>query len=122
MKSSRTRSRPRPRALTRTKTASKRRTQRASVKPKPASPSPERILQLAWGFAPPLILEAALNHRVFDLLEQGPRTVEELAAQSGASARGLTAILNALVGLEFLARQGARYKLTPESAAFFVST
>jgi SAM-dependent methyltransferase len=30
--------------------------------------------------------------------------------------------LNALVGLEFLARKGTRYALTPESAAFLVST
>ena len=79
-------------------------------------------MQFAWGFAPPLILEAALNSRVFDLLDQGPQTVEELSAQSGASVRGLTAVLNALVGLEFLARKGSRYALTPESAAFLVST
>ena len=34
----------------------------------------------------------------------------------------MTAILNALVGLEFLVRRGDRYALTPESAAFLVST
>ena len=34
----------------------------------------------------------------------------------------LTAICNALVGLQFLARAGDRYKLTPESATFLVST
>lgn len=79
-------------------------------------------MQLAWGYAPPLILEAALNYRVFDLLEQAPQTVTELADQSGASVRGLTAILNALVGLEFLVKKGDRYALTPESAAFLVST
>jgi 2-polyprenyl-3-methyl-5-hydroxy-6-metoxy-1,4-benzoquinol methylase len=79
-------------------------------------------MQFAWGYAPPLILEAALNCRVFDLLDQGPKTVAELAAQSGASVRGLTAILNALAGLEFLVRGGERYALTPESAAFLVST
>jgi 2-polyprenyl-3-methyl-5-hydroxy-6-metoxy-1,4-benzoquinol methylase len=79
-------------------------------------------MQFAWGYAPPLILEAALNHGLFDLLDQGPKTARELAAQSGASVRGLTAILNALVGLEFLARKGDRYALTPESAAFLVST
>ncbi len=79
-------------------------------------------MQLAWGYAPPLILEAALNWRVFDLLDQGPQTLGLLAAQSGASERGLTAILNALVGLEFLVRRGNRYALTPESAAFLVST
>ncbi len=85
-------------------------------------PTPERLMQFAWGYAPPLILEAALNCRVFDLLDQGPRTLRELAAQSGASERGLSAILNALVGLEFLVRKGTRYALTPESAAFLVST
>jgi 2-polyprenyl-3-methyl-5-hydroxy-6-metoxy-1,4-benzoquinol methylase len=86
------------------------------------SPTPERLMQFAWGYAPPLILEAALRWRVFDLLDQKPQTVAELAAQSGASVRGLSAILNALVGLEFLARRGNRYALTPESAAFLVST
>jgi len=79
-------------------------------------------MQIAWGYAAPLILEAALNHRVFDLLDGAPQTVDELAARSGASARGLTALLNALVGLEFLAKRGGRYALTPESAAFLVST
>ena len=79
-------------------------------------------MQFAWGYAPPLILEAAVNCRVFDLLDERPQTVGELAAQSGASERGLTAVLNALVGLEFLVRRGNRYALTPESAAFLVST
>jgi 2-polyprenyl-3-methyl-5-hydroxy-6-metoxy-1,4-benzoquinol methylase len=79
-------------------------------------------MQFAWGYAPPLILEAALDCRLFDLLDQAPQKVGELAAQSGASVRGLTAILNALVGFGFLAKKGARYALTPESAAFLVST
>jgi ubiquinone/menaquinone biosynthesis C-methylase UbiE len=79
-------------------------------------------MQFAWGYAPPLILEAALDCRLFDLLDRGPQTVEELAAQGEASVRGLTAILNALVGLEFLVKRRARYALTPESAAFLVST
>jgi 2-polyprenyl-3-methyl-5-hydroxy-6-metoxy-1,4-benzoquinol methylase len=34
----------------------------------------------------------------------------------------LTAVLNALVGLDILARKGGRYTLTPESASFLVST
>ena len=63
-----------------------------------------------------------MNHRLFDLLNRGPQSARELASQSGASVRGLTAILNALVGLEFLAKRGDRYGLTPESAAFLVST
>jgi len=81
----------------------------------------ERIMQLSWGYAPPLILEAAVKHRVFDLLDSSPKTVKQLAAKSGASERGLAAICNALVGLQFLARTGNRYQLTPESAAFLVA-
>jgi 3-hydroxy-5-methyl-1-naphthoate 3-O-methyltransferase len=83
---------------------------------------PDRLLQIAWGYAPPLILETALHYQVFDRLEEAPRTAVELAAQSGASVRGLKAILNALVGLELLAHDGERYVLTPESAAFLVSS
>ena len=85
-------------------------------------PTPERILQIAWGYAPTLILETALNYRLFDLLDESPKTVEVLAQRTGASVRGLTAILNALVGLAFLTRTGANYALAPESAAFLVST
>jgi len=84
--------------------------------------TPERIMQFAWGFAPTLVIQAAIEHRVFDLLDESPKTIKELAKKSGASARGLTAIANVLVGFNFLSRQGDRYKLTPESAAFLVST
>lgn len=87
------------------------------------SVTPERIMQLAWGYAPPLILEAAIRHRVFDVLDGGPKTVQELQKETGASERGLTAIVNALVGLDFLAKDDqGRFSLTPESAAFLVST
>jgi hypothetical protein len=49
--------------------------------------TPERIMQLSWGYAPPLILEAAVKHRVFDLLDQSPKTAQQLAAKTGASMR-----------------------------------
>ena len=80
-------------------------------------------MQLVWGYAPPLILEAAIRHRVFDVLDGGPKTADEVEDVTGASARGLSAVMNALVGLNFLTKdpQG-RYALTPESAAFLVST
>lgn len=83
--------------------------------------TPERILQMGWGFAPPLIVKAAIDVKVFDLLDSGPKTVDEISAATGASTRGLTAIMNALVGLELLAKDSAqKYTLTDESAAFLV--
>ena len=67
----------------------------------PAQVTPERIMQMAWGYVPPLVLEAAIRHRVFDVLYGGPKTISEVEKATGASARGLTAIMNALVGLNF---------------------
>lgn len=79
-------------------------------------------MQMAWGYAPPLIVEAALQHGVFDALHSAPKTAKQLAQKAGVTERGLTAVLNALVGLQLLTRKGDRYTLAPESAAFLVST
>lgn len=85
--------------------------------------TPERMMQFAFGFAPTLLLEAAVRHGVFDALDAGPKTVAEVSAETGASVRGLRAVMNALVGLDLLAKDGEdRYVLTPESAAFLVSS
>jgi ubiquinone/menaquinone biosynthesis C-methylase UbiE len=85
--------------------------------------TPERIMQFAWGYVPPLLLEAAIRHRIFDLLDAGPKTVLEIKKDTGASERGLSAVMNALVGLDFLAKDKQGYfSLTPESSAFLVST
>jgi ubiquinone/menaquinone biosynthesis C-methylase UbiE len=84
---------------------------------------PDRILEMVWGYAPPIILGTAIQSKVFDLLDGAPKTVEELAQASGNSARGLRAIMNALVGFRFLDKSSdGRYSLTPESAAFLVSS
>ena len=84
--------------------------------------TPERILKFAWAFAPPLVIEAAVRHRVFDALANQTLTLGELAQATGASSRGLNAIADVLVGLGLLARDDTgRYALTPESDAFLVS-
>jgi ubiquinone/menaquinone biosynthesis C-methylase UbiE len=85
--------------------------------------TPERIMQMAWGYVPPLVLEAAIRHHVFDVLDSGPKDIWEVQKATGASARGLTAIMDVLVGLNFLAKdEQNRFALTPESSTFLVST
>lgn len=85
--------------------------------------TPEKIMQYAWGYAPPLIIEAALRNGVFDALENGPQTVAQAAGVTGASERGLTSIMNALIGLQLLTRDvSGAYALTPDSAEFLVSS
>jgi hypothetical protein len=63
-----------------------------------AAPSvtPERIMQFVWGFAPPLVIDAAVRHRVFDVLAKQKLTLGELARATGASSRGLKAIVDVL--------------------------
>jgi SAM-dependent methyltransferase len=84
--------------------------------------TPERLQQFGFAYAPPLIISAAVNNKVFDTLETGAKTVEQLQKETGGSARGLRAIMDALVGLELLKKdRQSRYSLTPESQAFLVS-
>lgn len=88
----------------------------------PQGPTPQRIMEMTWGFTAVHILNAALKIKLFDHLDTGPKLLEDLAAAAKASPRGVRAVANALVGLQMLAKDGEKYKLTPESAAFLVST
>jgi len=84
--------------------------------------TPERLQQFGFAYAPPLIISAAVNNKVFDTLEAGPKTVDQVKKQTGASARGLRVIMDALVGLELLKKhRQSRYSLTSESKAFLIS-
>ena len=84
--------------------------------------TPERLQQFGFAYAPPLIISAAVNNKVFDALLGGAKTVEQLQKETGASVRGLCAIMDALVGLELLKKDRySRYSLTPESQTFLVS-
>lgn len=84
--------------------------------------SPERLQQFGFAYAPPLIISAAVNNKVFDALQRGPKTVEQIKRETGASQRGLRAIMDSLVGLKLLKKdRQSRYSLTKESQAFLVS-
>ncbi len=78
-------------------------------------------MQMAWGYAAPLMLEAGVRNGVFDALDNGPKTLEELTRTTGASSRGLRALVHALAGLGILTRDAqARFGLAPDAAAFLV--
>ncbi len=91
--------------------------------PTQGSPTPDRILQFVWGYAPPIIISSATRHKLFDAMESGPQTADQVAKRTGTSVRGVRPVLNALVGLQLLNKVGNdQYSLTPDSAAFLVST
>ncbi len=85
--------------------------------------TPERLMQLAWGYAPPLAIESAVRLGIFEILDRGKQTAEQLASATKCSLRGISALLNLLVGFGFLEKSSQNeYGLTPESEAFLVST
>ncbi len=91
--------------------------------PASSNVTPERLMGIAWGYGPPLVIEAACRHKLFDALEDAPKNADELAAAMGVSLRGVRAIANVLTGMDLLAKDAAgRYSLMPESATFLVST
>jgi 3-hydroxy-5-methyl-1-naphthoate 3-O-methyltransferase len=84
--------------------------------------SPERLMQFTFGFAPPLMIEAAIRHGVFDILDKGAKTLDALCAETGTSTRGLRTLLNALVGLDVLSKDATgHYALMEESATYLVA-
>jgi ubiquinone/menaquinone biosynthesis C-methylase UbiE len=84
--------------------------------------TPERLMELSFAYAPPLIISAGVSNKVFDSLEDRAKTPQQVAEETAASARALRILMNALVGLNLLKkdRQG-NYSLTDESAAFLLS-
>lgn len=85
--------------------------------------TPERIMQMAWGYAPPLAIEAAIHLGVFDGLDGHAKSAEQIAAETRCSLRGITALLNLQVGLGLLEKTaGGSYHLTPESRTFLISS
>jgi 2-polyprenyl-3-methyl-5-hydroxy-6-metoxy-1,4-benzoquinol methylase len=86
----------------------------------PVSVTPEKVMRYVWGYAPPLILEAAVRTGVFDSLKDGSKTAAQISEATGASLRGVTSILNALTGLELLEKTAGAYSLTAESRAFLL--
>jgi ubiquinone/menaquinone biosynthesis C-methylase UbiE len=99
-------------------------TERGAAAGQPGGPTPERINQLSWGYAPSAALATAVELSLFTHVAQGKNTLAELEKATGASRRGLRMLVDTMVGLQFLTREGTgdreRFGLTPESEAFLV--
>jgi len=84
--------------------------------------TPERLMELSFAYAPPLIISAGVSNKVFDSLEDDAKTPEQVAEEAGASVRALRILMNALVGLGLLTKdRKGKYSLTRESAVFLLS-
>jgi len=87
-----------------------------------AAITPDRVMQMAWGFAPTMMLEAGVSLRVFDILDGGPKSAETVASLAGASVRGMRVLMNGLASIGLLTTSGTGlYGLAPDTAAFLVN-
>jgi ubiquinone/menaquinone biosynthesis C-methylase UbiE len=83
-------------------------------------PSAAPIEQTFAGLGAARVLAVATQLRVFTHLAQGARTAVQVAAAAEASVRGVRMLLDALVGLQFLAREPDGYELLPVSREYLV--
>lgn len=85
----------------------------------PRAVTPEPITRVASGFMASKHLFTAAEIGVFEHLADGPADLETLAVRLGVPARTVRIVVDALVGLELLARDGTgRYENSPSTNAF----
>lgn len=77
-------------------------------------PAPGQIIvDLAFGFILSGALATAAKLKIADKLENGPRTVADLAAESGVHAQSLNRVLRMLAMFNVFKEEGGKYQLTP---------
>ena len=89
---------------------------------KTSPPTPDAILQTAFGFWNSKVLLTAVSFDLFTIIGQRRLTGAELGRKLGLHPRGIADFLDALVAMKFLEREGdgreARYLNTPAAALY----
>src|SRR5690349_3453506 len=82
------------------------------------APSPQLYFETINAFHKAGALKAAIDLELFTAIGAGAATVQEMAARCGASERGIRILSDYLTIAGFLVKDGVRYALTGDSAAF----
>jgi len=89
----------------------------------PALPDPSIVLDLLEAFRRSKTMFAAVELGVFDALNDGPRSLSQLAETLQSHPDSLERLLDACVGLQLLQRaSGGTYENTPLATAYLTST
>jgi ubiquinone/menaquinone biosynthesis C-methylase UbiE len=81
-------------------------------------PSPELFFETLNAYQRTAALKAAIELDLFTAIGEGAHTAEALARHCETSERGMRILCDYLVVIGFLTKDGNRYGLTPDSAAF----
>lgn len=82
--------------------------------------APELLHQISFSFVPSRVLAAAVQLDVFSHIAAGKKTADAIARAAKANQRGMRMLLDALTGLELLAKRNNEYSLAPIAARFLV--
>jgi SAM-dependent methyltransferase len=82
------------------------------------SPSPDPIMQIAFGFMAAKHLFAASELGLFEALAEGPTDLDGLAARTGLTRRAARISADAMVAMSLLKRGGERYANTQVADLF----
>ncbi len=80
---------------------------------------PDRLNEMIRGYMPSRCILTALELDIFTAVGEGANA-EQVGMRIQANARGVGILLNVLVALGLLSKNGDEYRNTPESARFFV--
>lgn len=80
---------------------------------------PDRLDQMIRSFQPSRCILTALELDLFTAVGDGA-SAEEIGSEIHANARAVAMLLNALISIALLTKEGNRYRNTAESARFFV--
>ncbi len=86
--------------------------------PQAGGPSPQLFFQTINSYQRTQALRAAIDLDLFTAIGEGKETVAELARRCEAAERGVRILADYLTIQGFLTRDGARYRLTADSAMF----
>ncbi len=89
--------------------------------PGAAAPNPSSIVRLSTAYWESQTLLTANRLRLFDVLADGARSADDVAAALNLDPRSTGLFLRALVGLGFLQEQSGKFENSPVAAAFLVS-
>jgi len=80
----------------------------------------DRLLSMSVGYWVTQILRASAHYKFFTLIANGHTSAEAIASAARTDRRGTRMVLDSLVALGILTKDGGRYGLTPDADAFLV--
>jgi ubiquinone/menaquinone biosynthesis C-methylase UbiE len=81
-------------------------------------PTPQLFFQTINSYQRTEALKAAIELEAFGAIGEGKTTAREIGERCGAAERGIRILCDFLCIMGFLTKDGQRYNLTPDSAAF----